>query len=62
MKNKPVTKNGKTYNCFSGTPCYHFETMSEAGWVQITSIGSENLYFTFKDDAGISHDGYCKCL
>jgi hypothetical protein len=41
---------------------YYFENMAEAGWVKITSIGNENLYFIFKCDAGQEHKGWCKCL
>lgn len=40
----------------------YFETMAEAGWVRITSIGNENLYFEFRTDEGEILLGYCKCL
>lgn len=43
-------------------PMFAFEEMQEIGWVKITSIGSENLYFVFKDDDGDEQDGFCKCL
>lgn len=40
-----------------------FETMAEAGWVRITSVGNENLYFDFRTDEGeVLSGGYCKCL
>ena len=39
-----------------------FERMADAGFVLITSIGSENLYFKFRDDDGEEYDGFCKCL
>jgi hypothetical protein len=39
-----------------------FELISDAGWIQITSIGSENIYFNFTTDAGEVLPGYCKCL
>lgn len=42
--------------------CAEFETLSDAGWILITSIGSENLYFNFKTDSGEVLPGYCKCL
>ena len=39
-----------------------FELISDAGWIRITSIGSENLYFDFKTDSGEVLPGFCKCL
>lgn len=39
-----------------------FELISDAGWIQITSIGSENIYFNFTTDSGEVLPGFCKCL
>ena len=41
---------------------FDFEVMADAGWVQITHVGNENLYFDFTDDAGDIQQGFCKCL
>lgn len=54
-----VSVNGKSF-VYTDHVC--FETLSDAGWVLITSIGSENLYFNFKTDTGEELAGYCKCL
>lgn len=54
-------KNG-VLQLTSNDGVFHFETMTDAGWVFITSVGSENLYFNFTDDLGVIHAGYCKCL
>jgi len=32
----------------------------DMGWIHITAIGQENVYFDFKDDAGEVHQGYFK--
>ena len=60
MKGKKILVAGKafTYSRY----CVKFETLSDAGWILITSIGSENLYFLFKSDSGEVLPGYCKCL
>ena len=64
-KARKVRVLGKDYfygGSATGTDAY-FETMAEAGWVRITSIGNENLYFDFRTDEGeILSGGYCKCL
>ena len=39
-----------------------FDRISDAGWIQVTSVGNENLYFNFKTDSGEVLPGYCKCL
>jgi len=65
MKFASVTVNGKKYNTsvsINFDACFEFETISEPGWILVTHIGSENLYFTFKDDQGKDHSGFCKCL
>jgi hypothetical protein len=59
-KAQMIRVNGRPL--ISNTGIFHFETMAHAGWVKITSCGSENLYFIFKDDAGKEQSGYCKCL
>jgi len=41
---------------------YFFENLSDAGWIKITDIGDENVYFIFKSDCGQELNGYCKCL
>lgn len=41
---------------------YFFEKLSDAGWIRITDIGDENVYFIFKSDCGQELNGYCKCL
>lgn len=38
------------------------DQLPNVGWIQITGAGDENLYFDFKDDAGITYHGFCKCL
>lgn len=54
-------KNG-VFHVTSSDGVFHFDNIGETGWIVITSIGSENLYFMFKDDLGNPHAGYCKCL
>ncbi len=39
-----------------------FESIAQAGWIRVTSIGSENLYFKYRTDEGEELPGYCKCL
>ncbi len=39
-----------------------FESIAHAGWIRITCIGSENLYFIYRTDTGEELPGYCKCL
>lgn len=39
-----------------------FQLISDVGWMQITSVGNENLYFNFEADDGEVLPGYCKCL
>jgi hypothetical protein len=56
---KKIVVRGKTHY-FSTMPC--FESMADVGWVWITSIGEENLYFNFQTDDGQTLAGYCKCL
>ena len=64
-KARKVRVLGKDYfygGSATGATAY-FETMAEAGWVRIVSIGNENLYFDFRTDEGeILTGGYCKCL
>ena len=62
-----TTLDGKKISAFvpGGTLEPHFEFEVEElmkMWVQITSIGSENIYFQFTDDAGVIREGFCKCL
>jgi hypothetical protein len=59
-KARKIFVTGKTFT-FSHD-CAEFETMADAGWIFITSVGSENLYFNFKTDSGEILPGYCKCL
>lgn len=47
---------------FRNGTAYQFQTIADAGWIKITDIGDENLYFKFKSDCGQELDGYCKCL
>lgn len=47
---------------FRNETAYCFENIADAGWIKITDIGDENLYFKFKSDCGKELDGYCKCL
>jgi len=47
---------------FRNQTAYHFENIADAGWIKVTDIGDENLYFKFKSDCGQELDGYCKCL
>lgn len=47
---------------FRNKTAYHFENLADAGWIKVTDIGDENLYFKFKSDCGQELDGYCKCL
>lgn len=56
---RSVGVNGKGFT-YTDRVC--FETLSDAGWVFITAIGEENLYFNFKTDSGEELAGYCKCL
>ena len=43
------------------TPLIHFEQLSDAGWITITELGEENVYFTFELN-GMTMNGFCKCL
>ena len=58
---KSCLKNGVFITAIPNTD-FEFESIFNAGWIFITSIGNENLYFIFKDDMGNPHSGYCKCL
>lgn len=58
---KQVFVNGVLIKLANGN-AYLFDYISEAGWIKITDIGTENLYFTFKSDCGKELPGYCKCL
>jgi hypothetical protein len=60
VKRTPIVVRGKTY-LYTGD-VIEFESMIDAGFVLITSIGSENLYFKFIAADGNLYDGYCKCL
>ncbi len=39
-----------------------FDLIADAGWIRVTGVGNENLYFDFKTDSGEVLPGYCKCL
>ena len=56
-----ITVAGKTFSQV-GSKNVCFGCISEAGWISITHVGSENLYFRFKTDDGEELNGYCKCL
>lgn len=43
-------------------PVFHFDDIRDAGWILITEVGDENLYFQFRDNEGDVHTGYCKTL
>lgn len=62
--NKQITKttlNNETL--YTSKNLYELTLAQMVGaWIKATSIGSENLYFTFTDDAGKTQNGYCKCL
>ena len=47
---------------FRNQSAYYFENIADAGWIKVTDIGDENLYFKFKSDCGQELDGYSKCL
>jgi hypothetical protein len=57
---KRISVGGKSFVFDGGV--VEFERMSDAGWVLITSVGSENLYFKFHADGGEEYEGFCKCL
>jgi hypothetical protein len=61
MQLKTVTVNSKEYTAgMSGR--YEFKLIHLAGWVKITAATSRMLEFTFADDDGNEHQGYCECL
>jgi len=43
------------------TPLIQFDTLSEAGWINIYELGEENVYFTFERN-GQTLKGFCKAL
>ena len=43
------------------TPLIEFDRLSDAGWITITELGEENIYFTFEVN-GITKNGFCKAL
>ena len=58
LRNIEVSK--KRYTLNNGV--VRFDSITHAGWIRITDIGQENLYFDFTSDAGEALQGYCKCL
>lgn len=56
-----ILLNGEVLYGVPGRYCLELAQM-QATWIRVTSIGSENLYFEFRDDAGEVQSGYCKCL
>jgi hypothetical protein len=60
MKVFTTTKNGKTVRTTGDM--FQFDTLADAGWIQVTSVGQENVYFNWTCDMGHTHKGYCKCL
>ncbi len=50
---KPINSTGDVFE---------FDTVEAAGKIEVTERGDENLYFIFKDDAGVAFEGFCKCL
>ena len=57
---RSVMFGGKRHNLSAGHVL--FDQISDAGWIRITAIGNENLYFRCRDDSGEELEGYCKCL
>lgn len=61
---KPVYRRvmvaGKAYTYDGQDIC--FDQISDAGWISITSVGAENLYFLCRTDSGEELRGWCKCL
>lgn len=51
---------GKSVNSLGNV--FEFEAPEDAGKIEVTHRGDENLYFIFKDDAGVTFEGFCKCL
>lgn len=41
---------------------FEFDHPYDAGWVRVTSVGSENVYFDWQDDSGVIRKGFSKCL
>lgn len=62
-KRKPrrVVVNGKSVLHTVGDSIY-FDCIADAGWILITSIGAENLYFSVRTECGEVLPGWCKCL
>lgn len=58
---KKIQVNGKTLTARVGAD-FRFDSLSDAGWISITSIGEENIYFKFTDATGDELSGFCKCL
>lgn len=56
-----VFVNGVAITLSNQAP-HEIENLADAGWIKVTDIGGENLYFKFKSDCGQELDGYCKCL
>ena len=42
-------------------PLIEFDQLSDAGWITITELGEENIYFTFELN-GMTMNGFCKAL
>jgi hypothetical protein len=59
-KVQTITVRGKARNSLSDL--FQFDSLADLRFVVIESCGEENVYFTFQDDAGNWHNGYCKCL
>ena len=61
-----TTKGGRKYNATAGSgnlpTLFRFESLADAGWIRITDVGEENVYFDWTDDDGAEHLGFCKCL
>lgn len=60
LKVTTVSVNGREFNSLGSL--FQFDSLADAGMIEIESYGSENVYFTFTDDSGMRHAGYCKCL
>jgi hypothetical protein len=52
----------KNINNLIGRTEFEREDFFKLLWVQITSIGQENIYFKYQDAKGHIYDGFCKCL
>lgn len=58
---KSVDVSGRRFSAFADAG-FCFDDISKAGWIRISSVGSENIYFEFKSDDGKVHLGYSKVL